>query len=119
MHPGTLAVCLCLEARALPADAEWVVDRVALYTHRPPASRAANGGGVSAEAIAHVLRPHDVLDRASRDLGEPAAFGTRDHRTGVAAGRKTPCRLGAARRRMGSRPRRFRRHRERPDGVTK
>src|SRR5215204_5405492 len=86
MHPGALAECLLLEPRALPADAERVVDSVALDAHRPPAGRAANRDGVRTEAIAHVLRPHDVLDRASRDLSEPAAFGTRDHGTCVAAG---------------------------------
>ena len=86
MHPCALAERLFFEARALPADAERVVDRVALDAHRAPASRAANGDRVSAEAVAQVLRPHDVLDGASRDLGEPAAFGTRDHRPCVAAG---------------------------------
>ena len=86
MHPCALAERLFLEARALPADAERVVDRVTLDAHRAPAGRAANGDRVGAEAVTDVLRPNDVLDRASRDLGEPAAFGTRDHRPCVASG---------------------------------
>ena len=85
MHPGALPLCFLLEARALPADAERVVHGVALDAHDAPAGRAANGDRVRAEAVAHVLRPDDVLDRASRDLSEPAALGTGDHEPCVAA----------------------------------
>jgi hypothetical protein len=85
MHPGALPSCFLLEARALPADAERVVDSVALDAHHAPAGRAANRDGVRAEAIAYVLRPYDILNRASSDLGEPAALGTGDHGPCLAA----------------------------------
>ena len=85
MHPGALPSCFLLEPRALPADAERVVDSVALDAHDAPAGRAPNRDCVRAEAIAYVLRPDDVLNRASIDLGEPAALGTGDHRACVAA----------------------------------
>ena len=85
MHPGALPLCFRLETRALPADAERVVHGMALDAHDAPAGRAANGDRVRAEAVAHVLRPDDVLDRASRDLSEPAALGTGDHEPCVAA----------------------------------
>ena len=85
MHPGALPCCFLLETRALPADAERVVHSVALDAHDAPAGGAANGDRVRAEAVAHVLRPDDVLDRASRDLSEPAALGTSDHEACVAA----------------------------------
>jgi hypothetical protein len=84
MHPGALPARFFLQTRALPADAERVVHSVALDAHDAPAGRAANRDRVRAEAIAHVLRPDDVLDGASSDLGEPAALGTGDHATGVA-----------------------------------
>ena len=85
MHPGALPSCFLLETRALPADAERVVHSVPLDAHDAPAGRAANGDRVRAEAVAYVLRPDDVLDRASRDLSEPAALGTGDHEPCVAA----------------------------------
>jgi hypothetical protein len=85
MHPGALPSCFLLETRALPADAERVVHSVPLDAHDAPPSRAANGDRVRAEAVSHVLRPNDVLDRASRDLSEPAALGTGDHEPCVAA----------------------------------
>ena len=85
MHPGALPLCFRLETRALPADAERVVHGMALDAHDAPAGRAANGDRVRAEAIAYVLRPDDVLDRASRDLSEPATLGTGDHEPCVAA----------------------------------
>jgi hypothetical protein len=72
-------MCFLLEPRALPADAERVVHRMALDAHDAPSGRAANRDGVGAEAVADVLRPNDVLNRTSGDLGEPAAFGTNDH----------------------------------------
>lgn len=79
MHPGALPSCFLLETRALPADAERIVYGVALDAHDAPAGGAANGDRVRAEAIADVLRPYDVLNRASSDLSEPAALGTGDH----------------------------------------
>ncbi len=85
MHPGALPSCFLLETRALPADAERVVYSVALDAHDAPAGGAANRDRVRAEAIAYVLRPYDVLNGASRDLSEPAALGTGDHRACVAA----------------------------------
>jgi hypothetical protein len=86
MHPGALPSCLLLETRALPADAEGVVYSVALDAHDAPAGRAANRDSVRADAIAYVLRPDDVLNRASSDLSEPAALGTGDHGACLAAG---------------------------------
>ena len=79
MHPGALPYCFLLETRALPADAKRIVYSVPLDAHDAPAARAANRDRVRAEAIAYVLRPNDVLNRASSDLSEPAALGTGDH----------------------------------------
>ena len=95
MHPSALPSCFLLEARALPADAERVVHSVPLDAHDTPAGRAANGDRVRAEAVADVLRPDDVLDRASRDLSEPAALGTGDHEPCVAASRGRAVTIGA------------------------
>ena len=85
MHPGAVPLGFRLEPRALPADAERVVHSVPLDAHDAPAGRASYGDRVRAEAVAHVLRPNDVLDRAPRDLSEPAALGTGDHAPCVAA----------------------------------
>lgn len=85
MHPGALPTCLLLETRALPADAERVVHSVALDAHDAPAGRAANRDRVCAEAIADMLRPDDILNRTQSDLGEPAAVGTGDHESCLAA----------------------------------
>ena len=85
MHPRALPSCFLLETRALPADAERVVYSVAFDAHDPPAGRAANRNRVRAEAIAYVLRPDDVLNCAPSDLREPAALGTGDHGTCLAA----------------------------------
>jgi hypothetical protein len=85
MHPSALPSCFLLETRALPADAERVVYSMALDAHDAPAGRAANRDGVRAEAIADVLRPDDILNRTSSDLSEPAALGTDDHGTCLAA----------------------------------
>ena len=85
MHPCALASRFFLEARALPADAERVVHGMTFDAHHATAGRAANRGRVRAEAVAHVLRPDDVLDGASSDLSEPAALGTGDHPPCVAA----------------------------------
>ena len=85
MHPGALPSRFLLEPRALPADAERVPDGVTLDAHHAPAPRAANRDCVRAEAIAYVLRPDDILDRASSDVGDPAALGTGDHGACVAA----------------------------------
>src|ERR671913_1653522 len=108
MHPRALPSCFLLQARALPADAERVVHGVALDAHDAPAGRAANRNRVRAKAIAHVLRPDDVLDGASSDLREPAALGTGDHRACLAANggsrSKTPA-FGRTRSRGSSRSR--------------
>ena len=85
MHPRALPSCLLLEPRALPADAERIVDSVALDAHHAPAGRTANRDGVRAEAIADVLRPYDILNRTSSNLSEPAALGTDDHSSCLAA----------------------------------
>ena len=79
MYPCTLPARFLLETRALPADAERVVYFVTLDAHDAPAGRTADGHGIRAEAIAYVLRPDDVLDCASSDLGEPATLRTGDH----------------------------------------
>ena len=86
MHPGALPSCFLLEPRALPADAERVVYRMALDAHDAPSGRAANRDGVRAEAIADVLRPDDILNRTPSDLGEPTALRTDDHGPCLAAG---------------------------------
>jgi hypothetical protein len=79
MHPGALPTRFLLEPRALPADAERVVHSMALDAHDAPSGRAANRDGVRAEAVADVLRPDDILNGTSGNLGEPAALGTNDH----------------------------------------
>jgi hypothetical protein len=75
MHPGPLPSRFVLETCALPADAEGIVHSVPLDAHDAPPGRAANRNRLRAEAIAHVLRPDEVLNRASSDLSEPAAPG--------------------------------------------
>jgi hypothetical protein len=85
MYPCALPSCFLLETRALPADAERVVYSVILDAHDALAGRAANRHRVRAEAIAYVLRPYDVLNRASSDLSEPAALRTGDHGACLAA----------------------------------
>ena len=87
MHPCALPSCFFLEPRALPADAERVVYRMALDAHHAPSGRAANRDGVRAETIADVLRPDDILNGTSSDLSEPTALRTNYHGTGVAASR--------------------------------
>ena len=84
MHPSALPSCFLLEPRALPADAERVVYRMALDAHDAPSCRAANRDRVRAEAVADVLSPHDILNRTSSDLGEPPALGADDHGTCLA-----------------------------------
>ena len=85
MHPGALPLCFGLETRALPADAERVDYRVPLDAHDASSSRDADRHRVRAEAVSYVLRPDDVFNRTSSDFGEPAAVGTRDHESCVAA----------------------------------
>jgi hypothetical protein len=85
MHSGTLPSCFLFETRALPADAKRVVHSVALDAHDAPAGRAANRHRVRAEAVAYVFRPDDVFNRTPSDLGEPAAVGTGDHESCLAA----------------------------------
>ena len=85
MHPSALPTRFLFQTRALPADAERVLYSMALDAHDAPTGRAANRDGVRAEAIAGVLRPDDILNRTSSDLGEPAAFGTNDHEPCLAA----------------------------------
>jgi hypothetical protein len=84
MHPSAVPSCFLLQTRALPADAERVVYSMALDAHDAPSGRAANRDGVRAEAVADVLRPDDILNGTSSDLGEPAALGTNDHGTCLA-----------------------------------
>lgn len=79
MYPGALPASFLLEARALPTDAERIIYGMALDAHDALAGRAANRERVGAEAIAYVLRPDNVLNRASSDLGEPATVGTKNH----------------------------------------
>ena len=79
MHSGALPSCFLFDTRAVPADAERIVYSVPLDAHDAPAGGAANRDRVRAETIAYVLRPDDVLNRASSDLSEPAALGTGDH----------------------------------------
>src|SRR5687767_5649371 len=104
MHPGALPSCFLLEARALPADAERVVYGVALDAHDALAGRAANRERIGAEAIAYVLRPHNVLNGASSDLGEPAAVGTNDHGVCLAANCGSGARSGCGRGDSSDRP---------------
>jgi hypothetical protein len=85
MHPRALPLCVLLQTRALPADAERIVHSVALDAHDAPPRRAANRDRIGAEAIADVFSPDDVLNRASGDFGEPATVGTGDHESCVAA----------------------------------
>jgi hypothetical protein len=85
MHPRALPLCVLLQTRALPADAERIIDGVALDAHDASAGWAADRNCIRAEPVADVLRPDDVLNRASGDFGEPATVGTGDHESCVAA----------------------------------
>jgi hypothetical protein len=85
MHPRALPLCVLLQTRALPADAERIVDGVAFDAHDAPAGWAADRNCIRTEPVADVLRPDDVLNRASSDLSEPAAVRTGDHESCVAA----------------------------------
>jgi hypothetical protein len=69
-----------LRRRAGPADTESVT-AMAVNAKRCAVRRGlrAHRIGVGAERIAYVLSPGGVFARAG-DVGDPAAFGTRDHR---------------------------------------
>jgi hypothetical protein len=60
MHPRALPLCVLLQTRALPADAERIVHSVALDAHDAPPRRAANRDRIGAEAIADVFSPDDA-----------------------------------------------------------